>query len=222
MHDAVREIENENNWRDKDFAYMKKEGIRTKYPRLWNQMCVLMIYAHWEGFVSTSLKIVLSHLNKMQLSHSQICTRMTVLSLADSYSSLKGKQSFEQRVQFTDKFYEILSKGVRFQTKVNTKSNLNYKVLQELCSIFGFNFANFSPYKADINRLVRIRNSIAHGENGISIDQKSILTKIEIVKNCFSILEQEIEIFFAQKKYLCVPQKTNLTIPLPSPHNPAS
>lgn len=49
-HELTKEIDAENEWRNGEFAAFKVNSQKVD-ETLWNRMCLLMIYAHWEGFV---------------------------------------------------------------------------------------------------------------------------------------------------------------------------
>ncbi len=201
MHSLVTEIYETNSWRDGEFAKFKVNPHQVD-SILWGRMCVPMIYANWEGFVVSSLKMLLSHLNSLNLTPIQIPTRLVVVGLGDTYKTLSGKQSFEQRCSFTDRFNELLSNTVKFKTKVETKSNLHSGVLKELCQMFDFKYERFKDLTSTLDRLVQVRNCIAHGENSILPSQQNIEDYISAVKSAIDILLEEIDIFLTQECYL--------------------
>lgn len=201
MHSLVEEINEANSWRDGEFAKFRVNPHQVE-SILWGRMCVPMIYANWEGFVVSSLKILLQHLNNLQLTPLQIPTRLVVVGLGDTYRALSGKQSFEQRCSFTDKFNELLRSTVRFKTKIETRSNLHSEVLEELCQMFDFNYARFSDIISMLDRLVHVRNCIAHGENSILPTQENIENFIDAVKTGIDILMDEIDNFLTKENYL--------------------
>lgn len=201
MHNIVAEIYETNSWRDGEFAKFKVNPHQVE-SSLWGRMCVPMIYANWEGFVVSSLKMLLKHLNELQLTPVQIPTRLVVVGLGDSYSTLSGKQSFEQRCTFTDRFNDLLKSTVRFSTKIETKSNLHSEVLRDLCLMFDFDFNRFKDLTSILDRLVHVRNCIAHGENSILPTQENIDLYIETVKSAIDIMLDEIDKFLTQENYL--------------------
>lgn len=200
-HAVIEEIVASNYWRDGEFAKFKTQAHHMD-EAMWCRMCIPMIYAHWEGFVVSALKIMLRHLNGLQLNSTQVPTKLFVLCLGDAYGFLNGKQSFEQKVEFTEKFNILLKSTLKFATKIKTESNLKSKVLEDLCLIFGFDFAKFGNELADIDRLINIRNSIAHGENSIGIDISNVDKYIDAVKNAMEILQNEINLFLEDERYL--------------------
>lgn len=201
MHSVVEEISINNEWRDGEFAKYKANSLYVE-EQLWCRMCIPMIYAHWEGFVVDALKIMLKHLNQLDLQSSQLPTNLVVVSLGDSYRTLSGKQSFEQRINFTQNFNELLGKPVKFKTKVDTKSNLKSNVFEDLCVAFGFDSSKFEEQLHDIDRLVNIRNSIAHGENSMQPDMQNIEKYITSVKGAMDLLLFEIENYLTQQRYI--------------------
>jgi len=56
-HKVIDEIIESNRWRDGEFAKFKIKALSID-ESLWCRMCIPMIYAHWEGFVVSSLKIL--------------------------------------------------------------------------------------------------------------------------------------------------------------------
>ena len=201
MSNVIDEIIENNNWRDGEFARFKSNSLKVE-DALWCRMCIPMIYAHWEGYVVDSLKEMLIFLNSMNLNPSETPTKLLVLCLGDSYKSLSGKQSFNQRVEFTDKFYELLDNTIKFKTKIETKSNLKSSVLKDLCTIFEFDYDRFEEVMPDIDRLVNIRNSIAHGENSFMLDMDNVNKYINSARTAMDLLLDEIDKFLEHERYL--------------------
>ncbi|WP_457933789.1 hypothetical protein LOS73_12885 [Pseudoalteromonas sp. SCSIO 43210] len=200
MHDLVEEIQEENKWRDGELAIFKQNPLNVD-TKLWNRMCLPMIYAHWEGYVVNSLKLLIGYLNDLELLPTEVSTKFVVLGLGNRYNSLSGKQSFEQKIEFTEKFKELFQKALKFKKDIDTKSNLNSKVLNELCSVFGFNYISFKGVTSDIDRIVTFRNRIAHGENSIIPESEGIESYIVSVTEATDILLTEIEHFIRTENY---------------------
>lgn len=202
----IAEIEQENDWREKDFAKIKyiNSLLPTKEMQiLFLRMSVPYIYAHWEGFVIDIFKKTLEYLNSLELKSDQVSINVFVLSLRKRFDYLKGKQSFEQQCQFSEHFISALKQELTFNKKeVNTHSNLKFEVLAELFQSFGLNIDKFNSYKSSLNQFVHIRNSIAHGENSYVFDLEKIENYIELVNTLIFLLQEEIKIYLQEKKYL--------------------
>ncbi len=199
-HKVTDEIQIANEWRLGEFAKMRMNSAGVD-PAFWWRLCIPMVYAHWEGYVVSAIRILVGHLNELQLHPERVPVKLIVLGLGDSYRSLSGKQSMAQRIAFTEKFRKLLSTTIVFEKKINTKSNLRPDVLEELCTIYGFNFDAFSEYTADIHRLVGVRNAIAHGENSVVPTEENLNKYMDAVISASDVLRNEIDGFLNRGDY---------------------
>ena len=127
---------------------------------------------------------------------------MVVIGLGDSLRTLSGKQSFVQRLDFIEKFRVLLNSSLRIAKRIDTKSNLKSEVLEEICRMYGFDFGRFSGVVGDIDRLVHVRNSIAHGENSFVIDQLNLDKYASSVIAAMDLFRDEIDGFIDREAYL--------------------
>nr|VFJ66008.1 MAG: hypothetical protein BECKFM1743C_GA0114222_104094 [Candidatus Kentron sp. FM]VFJ66073.1 MAG: hypothetical protein BECKFM1743A_GA0114220_104002 [Candidatus Kentron sp. FM]VFK16061.1 MAG: hypothetical protein BECKFM1743B_GA0114221_104012 [Candidatus Kentron sp. FM] len=74
-------------------------------------------------------------------------------------------------------------KNVYFNTKINTESNANLKVTNTLLNRLSLQELP-NVHEKMLNRLLRFRNSMAHGDDGIEITQADL--------DQFSILVQNL------------------------------
>lgn len=187
--DLVHELEAERDWRVAELSKIKllfreiKEMDNDEYSSIYLKMTIPMIYAHWEGYCISSFRIVIEYINRREINAHEIAYNILTYANNKTYDKLKGKSSFEQRVEFSKKFVEILNGKVKLAERVDTKSNLNYKVLQEILKIFEMKEEDIQQYKSDLNILVNIRNSIAHGENSVMVDFGKMVNNIQMITN---------------------------------------
>ncbi len=204
----IQELEAERDWRVAELNKIKllfreiNEMDMDEFKNIYLKMTVPMVYAHWEGFCVASYKILMEYINRKEIDAK--CIAYNVLTYANSktYDKLKGKNSFIQRVDFSKQFIEILNNKINFVGKLDTKSNLNYKVLQEILQIFGMNEEGVKEFDSDLNALVNIRNSIAHGENSRLIDDDKLRDNIELVTNLIDIMLLKEVQFVQEEAYL--------------------
>ena len=83
---------------------------------------------------------------------------------------------------------------IRIDEKIiNTKSNLDYTVVQENMYVLGLDYNYFSDKQDTITKLVRLRNSVAHGSQKEPIE----FTEFEkIEKDIFEVMEEIIKYLF--------------------------
>lgn len=203
INNLKEELEAEREWRIKEFTrikliYRKLEQDENfkKEKEVFSRMTIPTIYAHWEGYCVSSFKDIIMFINNRKLKSNEVKNSLLTHSNNMTYNKLKGKQSFKQRCEFTTLFIELLGKDVKLDTKVDTKSNLNYDAFVEICEVMDINCKAFNKYKAELNQLVNIRNSIAHGENSFIINKEKIEQYSTLVIEMIDVLLIE------QYKYL--------------------
>lgn len=208
MHRLTEEIIASKEWRIRELEALKKIGIialneySLRERQQYYRMCIPYIYAHWEGFVVESFKLLITYLNNEHLDKRTVINELYTFSLQDVLKPLAGKQGFEQSCQFVEKFVIDFDRELYIEPSLLTaKSNLNYKQMTIILSKFGMNNC-LEKYKADINQLVNQRNSIAHGENGIIIEKNHVSDKITILQEVFDLLVLEFENYLFKKVYL--------------------
>lgn len=215
MSEIIRTLEGAislaKEWRLEEFALIKKfisemddEGKVSKKDTLILKMCLVVIYAHAEGYVKQVLDAYLKALKTLELKYSDIHTNFLVLSIGDRFKKSENQENFEKRIQFSDIFINVLNNNFPFpeqKLQVDTKSNLNTKVLKELCFQYALDGYRFSGLYDDLDRLVDTRNKIAHGENNLT-DRQQVIKYLTVVEDLMDELEKEILDVMDQKKYL--------------------
>ncbi|WP_125180334.1 MAE_28990/MAE_18760 family HEPN-like nuclease [Thiohalobacter thiocyanaticus] len=149
---------------------------------------VLGIYAEWEGFIKKAIALYLQEINKMRLPFSTLHDYY-ISYQTDNVAKFKSpKTNFGAIAKLSRSLFEMYQGPVVFSTGVNTESNANLKVtnsiLDKLC------LKCLSPnYEGPLNKLLKFRNSIAHGDEGIPVTQSDI--------DSFSLLVQDLATDFA-------------------------
>lgn len=129
-------------------SYQKERIINTPESKYILRSAIPMIYAHWEGFFKKAIELLNSHLDIIEIDFNKLNIMLLSILLKDKHT----QKSLDMRLKFT----EII---------IDTKSNLDWKVLEKFLYRYNLNRENFEKYSAKINELVKIRNGIAHGEN---------------------------------------------------------
>ncbi len=204
----IHELEAEREWRVNELRNIKllykaidSEWGREEYSTSYLKMVIPMIYAHWEGYVVQSYKIIFEFINRLELSSSEVTPKILTYANNQGYDYLKGKHSFSQKCEFTRRFLGILNKNIRIQGKIETNSNLKFEVLERLLDLFDIDISGFLRFKSKLNELVNIRNSIAHGENGYNITFEDAENHIEFITELIDELLVEEVKFVGEKRF---------------------
>lgn len=200
LRNLTAELEAERDWRDAELNKMRlmlrrvQEFGSEEYVNIYLKMTIPMIYAHWEGFCVASFKILLDFINNKKKKGCEVSYSLLTYANQRAYDKLKGKHSFSQKVEFSKLFIESLEKDINLSGKLDTKSNLNYKVLKDVLSIFEMDNTLYVQYEDSLNKLVNLRNAIAHGENSRMIDKDCMNENIALVIELMdTVLLQQIE-----------------------------
>lgn len=181
------EISYEIDWRIKELTVLKvlsiKRTINSNEKNLIRKFAIPNIYSTWEGYVKSVFKIYINNINSLALKHSEIHSNILTHSIDTKYPQITTgvKNEFKSKCNFIDKFISELYNPITVETKLPTESNINWKVLNQLLTRFNLESFPDRPYKQQLNDLLFIRNSVAHGDNSIPITQELIDTHIENV-----------------------------------------
>lgn len=203
----LNEVEQERDWRVNEFRQIKTIYLQLKendqFIQTYASMCIPMLYAHWEGFCVSIFRIVVNFINSKQLAFDKIHNSLFTYSHDKTYNYLKGKQSFPQRCRFSSNFLQSLeSNPIVLGRKYDCKSNLKYKILENLLEVFSIEDNRLKVYSVDLNRLVEVRNAIAHGENSIVVNDEMIQKYIDLIVNLYDGLILIFKEYIESEKYL--------------------
>lgn len=179
--------------------FVQKDEILAKQ---YYRMCIPYIYAHWEGYIVETFKLLIEYLNSLSLQKHQVKPELQTFAVLKNLRPLAGKQSFEQCQKFVIEFGDNYTRSLRIDYEnFSTNSNLNYKQLTTIFSWFGLDI-ELEQYKSNINQLVNQRNRIAHGEDGIVISREAISKYIGDLNEIFDVLLLAIENYVSNERYL--------------------
>jgi hypothetical protein len=178
--------------------------IELESKSLFFRSLIPMIYAHWEGFVVSSIKKYFECLNSYNFSIKDMDIGYIVTALEEKLENIIKSQNFDKRKKHLRVLLSCLNDRIRFSNKkIDTKSNLNFDILMIICEKLKFNKNKFKDYKSDLNELVNIRNAIAHGDTPTFEFEsyKEIEKYILLVDNLMLDFISEIEDIVIKEKF---------------------
>lgn len=162
---------------------------------------ILGIYAEWEGFLKKSVALYLQEINKERVPFSNLHDHY-ISYQTDNVAKFKSpKTDFGTITKLSRNLFDMYQGHVVFSTAVNTESNANLKVtntiLRKLClKCLG------SEYETPLNKLLKFRNSIAHGDEGIPVKQSDVDDFTLLVQDLATDLALSVNEGFQDKVYL--------------------
>lgn len=192
----------EREWRVQELDLCKKIPFLYTYPSfkshisLFWKFCVPMIYSHWEGFCVAAMKLLVDYLNEKNISYQDAANHILLLDNKRRFGYLQGNCSLEQQIRFLGEFLESQKSGINIDRSIiSANSNLNFKQLTKMLSYFEIVVSTeLENQKPIIEKLVWYRNSIAHGENSITVTQADIESFISCITKC---IDEMISLFWA-------------------------
>ena len=202
---VLNEIETDKNWRNlelKKIEIICQKLDNRELNRLILKSTIPMIYAHWEGFVVSSLRKINKYLSSLEYHYNDFHINLLTNAYEENIKNLENSLGYDKKIKHLNIIFEILTSNVKFSGKIDVKSNLKFQVLQDICLKFNLNIDNFKEYKRDLENLIKIRNAIAHGESAYTFENYRDIEKyIKLLSNLMDIFHLEIEDFFKNEKY---------------------
>ena len=158
-------------------------NLSLEHKEFLTRQAVLTIYACWEGFLKESLSLYLQSLNTKSLTYDELHPNYLAYQTDHICTFKSSKTNFTTISKLSHQIFHTYKNNVVFHTKINTESNANLKVTNSLLQKLLIPTIS-NDYEHDLNKLLLFRNSVAHGDDSITITQADI--------NYFSILTQNL------------------------------
>lgn len=178
----IRTTEELQTMLDDDFAWRRKEltviytNVQSSKPAQLNtniRIGVVMLYAHWEGFVKNAAEFYLTFVASKRLNLSELSNNFVALSLKAKLIVFQETNKNTIHTQLVEYLLGDLNIRAQIPTEnvIKTQSNLNFEILREILSVIGVDYAQYELKEKFIDSsLLSIRNSVAHGQDP-EIDQ---------------------------------------------------
>ena len=161
-------LQNESAWRKKEIASLGILARGNDFDQSTAlRASIVLLYAHWEGFVKSACYIYISFINEQiarsqpQLSlHFSSIRRWKIARQQGGAGSLKNPMPWLLGLSAVCCDNELLPLDI-----IDTESNLNSSVLRKLVGIIDVDYGSFLLKEKLIDDvLLSSRNAIAHGE----------------------------------------------------------
>ena len=201
--DFSNDLYKELSWRKHELSILNSSipDKSSKKQQVFLRMAIPILYAHWEGFINNSASYYLCYVNSNRLKHSELTTQFFTLSLKNKLH-LNEAKNLETQTKIVDYVLNNFEKRSNVPTKniIKTKSNLNFKVFNEILYVIGFDESMFKNFESLINDLIDLRNFIAHGENKI-VNKETYNNFYTEIINLMDYFKTELENFSILKKF---------------------
>ncbi|MCQ6260705.1 MAE_28990/MAE_18760 family HEPN-like nuclease [Alcanivorax sp. MM125-6] len=146
---------------------MTEAGKYSKYG-VHSKALIVLAYASWEGFYNECVQCFVDALKKSDKKVGDVSWALLVGLLKPNFQRLRDRNhSSEAESQFVNDLRSVINRDfTEFDANViSSRSNLDFKKLQQNFDILGFDLSPFQRYRIRINKeLVGWRHSVAHGD----------------------------------------------------------
>lgn len=163
-----------------------------------NKSFILLLYAHWEGFIKEYTIKYFSFIISQKLVLSKLTENFLLIYL----KSLLKTYEVDKNIFQEKKILDLVSKGSKFKIKIDkyfekytvgSESNLKFKNYKNICTILNYSLIDeTNVFETNLEKLVHNRNSIAHTGLKAKENTYSDILDIEIMKN---LIVREMENF---------------------------
>jgi hypothetical protein len=183
--DIFQDLEADRLQREKEVRLIENIAARTEVEIERNMLfrsLVLLTYAHLEGFCKFALLAYAGAINALALPCREASPSVLAASLGDVFAALRNPNSkapefrnglpsdqelhmlWRERT-FVEAYESILGRKVEIPDRViDTKANLNAMILKRNLYQLGLDYPQVDQHRGVIDRLLGVRNAIAHGD----------------------------------------------------------
>ena len=179
-------IEDDIRWRVGVFASIKSLPIQYSMTDSHKQLVMTFfipaIYAVWEGFVVNITRNFIKLINEKKLRVNDLHISILTHALQSELKFNESRTSIESQRKLVKQIHQKLSTYFNIPTKIQTESNVNYKVISRILDSLNLEIID-KKYEAKLNKLLKFRNTIAHGDLALPVS-------IEIINEFSNTIEE--------------------------------
>lgn len=203
----LEEIASDIDWRNAEMAELRvilhKANLTPTQRNTYIRYIIPAIYALWEGFVKNSIGLYAKEINSSKKPivalHENLLTHAIT---ADAKLALdRARINFKTQKEFSLYISDYLNKEFPIDGKIPTKSNINSDVLIDILERFNLGTITQKQGKK-LDKLLRFRNTIAHGDNSIPVKEENIDEFILLVQELMVDIFDKIDVAIKNQTYL--------------------
>ena len=148
-------------------------NFNDKQNKIIEKYSVPAIYSIWEGFVKQSFILYIQKINSFELTHDKINLNILTQDIFTKFDLTEEKiKHFEHKCNFVNNIFEYSKLPITLSHSIPTEANVNFKVINKILNHFYLEELPKKDFKSPLDKLLFYRNSIAHGECSLIVNEK--------------------------------------------------
>lgn len=190
-------LNNELAWRKKELSTLRSnvEKSNAKLEATAIRSGIVLLYAHWEGFLKRAAEAYLEYVINKKLKYRELSLNFVAISAKQKLNEFEQTDKatiHNQLIEFLftcDEANVVISR----ENVIKTQSNLNSTVLKEMMTSIGLDFTQYDTKSKLIDeQLLKYRNNIAHGQY-LALDSNDYINMHDEVRNMIENFKTDIE-----------------------------
>ena len=197
LYQLTQFLDRQLSWRKRELTALKfsaeHAGENLRNTILRASLCLL--YAHWEGFIKDAATGYVCFVAQQGLKFRDVAPNLVALGLRTEIQNAGRSNLATFHTDLTQKIMGPQEDDFvpAWDRAIDTQSNLNSKVLREILCVVGVRSDEYLSKGPVIDeRLVKNRNSIAHGQ-GVSINQQDYNDLHDLVVHMLDLFRNDLE-----------------------------
>ena len=160
------------------------------------------LYAVWEGFVVFALSECARRINQKKLSVGKVNACVVRHNVFEKFQLKSISTQPLKQCKLLADIYKYFQGNLVLNLDVRTNSNVDFDELCKLMSHYGAAFGDDCNYKSRLDKFLNYRNRIAHGANGISVNEELIKEFSDLIEELMDRVVNELAASLKGGKYL--------------------
>lgn len=173
-----KELLSEIDWRTNELSIIRTIPLlcncTNEQIKIIEKYSVVAIYSIWEGFVVASFDVYIRELNNLNLTHDKLNLNILTHDIDIKFNITNERNNFDSKFALVNNLNCYINSPIIITTKIPTESNVNYKIVTKLLKHYNLEPLSERKFKRSLDKLLTVRNHIAHGDNGIPVDKEMI------------------------------------------------
>jgi len=188
----INYVEEELVWRRKELNsikyFIERKGNSPEQTSSLLRGGITILYAHWEGFVKDIATAYICFISQQNLKFNELSNSLLALAYQQHFNRIQSTPDFTIYTSYKEAIAPLFDVNdapkvwstrsrIKWEEAINTESNLNSKVFRNILEIIGLDYLPIYQLRNIVidEKLLKHRNSLAHGEKYILINTDDFL-----------------------------------------------